>query len=295
MRASLAQATWVSYGKSWDLYFDFHLDFYGSEYILPLTEQNIVYFIGFLDLRGCRPGVVASHLSAIAHKHKMRNFPDPTQSFKVRKMLSGYRKSHPSTYDRRKPISKHVLMQLLAAIPTLFPNRYSCALYRAIFSLAFYAFLRVGEYAVSAGEQRNILQFDDIIVQPLGNVPYPEIEIHFRAYKHSNGATRTIKISSAQLASVLQIYVEYRGKQPGPFFITQSSKPICRSTVASVLSTTLKYCGYDPSCYNTHSFRVGATCHAASCGMSDTQIRYMGRWQSNAFLHYIRSGEAIFH
>ena len=41
-------------------------------------------------------------------------------------------------------------------------------------------------------------------------------------------------------------------------------------------------------CIN-HSFRIGAATWAAAKGFTDTQIRQLGRWKSNAFLNYIRT------
>ena len=37
-----------------------------------------------------------------------------------------------------------------------------------------------------------------------------------------------------------------------------------------------------------HSFRIGAASRAAAKGMSDSQIRAFGRYNSSAFLKYIR-------
>ena len=45
------------------------------------------------------------------------------------------------------------------------------------------------------------------------------------------------------------------------------------------LSMAIKYWGLDPSFYNGHSFRTGA----ADAGMSDSQIRALGHWKSDAF------------
>ena len=56
----------------------------------------------------------------------------------------------------------------------------------------------------------------------------------------------------------------------------------------SALSLAIKFCGLNPARYKGHSFRIGAASHAADRGLSDAQIRVLGRWKSNAFHRYIR-------
>ena len=50
-----------------------------------------------------------------------------------------------------------------------------------------------------------------------------------------------------------------------------------------------RYNNLDSSLYEAHSFRIGAASWAAAKGFSDSQIRLLGRWKSNAFLKYIRT------
>ena len=45
----------------------------------------------------------------------------------------------------------------------------------------------------------------------------------------------------------------------------------------------------DPSLYKSHSFRIGAASWAAAKGFSNSKIRQLGRWISNAFLNYIQT------
>ena len=40
--------------------------------------------------------------------------------------------------------------------------------------------------------------------------------------------------------------------------------------------------------YKAHGFRIGAASRAAASGLSDAQIRFLGRWSSDAFKVYIR-------
>ena len=74
-----------------------------------------------------------------------------------------------------------------------------------------------------------------------------------------------------------------------------SSYIACRMVFPYVVRTLIKFyitvsvCGLDSSRYKGHSFRIGAASLSAEKGLSDSQIRAMGRWNSNAFRKYIRS------
>ena len=58
------------------------------------------------------------------------------------------------------------------------------------------------------------------------------------------------------------------------------------------LKGALAFCDLDCSSYKSLSVRIGAPSLAAKNGMSDAQIRGLGRWKSDAFKLYIRSPTA---
>ncbi len=47
--------------------------------------------------------------------------------------------------------------------------------------------------------------------------------------------------------------------------------------------------GMNPSRYAGHSFHIGAATTAGSCGLNDSTIQMLGRWQSSAYKLYIRT------
>lgn len=83
-------------------------------------------------------------------------------------------------------------------------------------------------------------------------------------------------------------YLQQRGLRIGALFVMPDGSPVSRSFFTDKLTTALRYGGLDPAKYKAHSFRIGAASYAAERGMSDAQIRAMGRWKSNAFQKYIR-------
>ena len=83
-------------------------------------------------------------------------------------------------------------------------------------------------------------------------------------------------------------YVRYRGKSPGYLFVWPNGDPVSHTQFASTLNLCLSFAGLSTTLYKSHSFRVGAATWAVSQGASDTQLREMGRWSSDAFKRYVR-------
>ena len=73
------------------------------------------------------------------------------------------------------------------------------------------------------------------------------------------------------------------------FPVWPDGKAISRTFFIAQLNAALKFNNLDSSLYKGHSFRIGAASWAAAKGFSDSQIRLLGRWKSNAFLRYIRT------
>ena len=112
---------------------------------IPADNNLVAMYIGHLVSapHPPKPLSVASTLSASAYYHKLASQLDPT-AFVVHKVLQGLQKTSP-TGDARIPVSLPLLQSLLAAIPKVGSSTYEVSLFRALFSLLFHAFLRIGE------------------------------------------------------------------------------------------------------------------------------------------------------
>ena len=88
--------------------------------------------------------------------------------------------------------------------------------------------------------------------------------------------------------SSLLSYLCERGSSEGPLFVFTDGKPLTRGRFVEYLKKGLELAGINPSLYSGHSFRIGAATTAAKKGAEDCIIKTLGRWESSAYLQYVR-------
>ena len=84
-------------------------------------------------------------------------------------------------------------------------------------------------------------------------------------------------------------YMAVRGQQPGPFFCKQGGKPLTKPQFVAEVKRALTEAALDQRAFSSHSFRIRAVTAAAQAGIPDSAIQTLGRWNSAAFLSYIRT------
>lgn len=252
---------------------------------LPVDEQTLGMFVAHLDTKGFSPSTIWSHMSAIGFFHKFKGHADPTRSFLVQRALIGLRNK--ACADCRLPLSSSMIYALVGVLPQMNISLYERTLFGAAFHLAFTAFLRIGEiFPRSGANAARVLQISDLVIGP------DTTTLVFRHFKHGakQGVQKFCFKPSGHPATcgALRDYLALRGSTDGPLFRRGDGKPLLRSRFQRILNTCLNGCNLDPARYKGHSFRIGRATECAAMGMSDAQIRNLGRWASDAFRKYIR-------
>ena len=231
------------------------------------------------------PGVLSSF-------HKLSGLADPTKVFFVIQMPKGYGKLG-SRLDSRLPTTLPILHRLLESTIHLCHSPYEVCLFHAMYSFAFFACLRIGEITLSSSKGGGSpMQLHQLVQLVDKNQKVVALKCTFLDFKHTyNQRPFSLAINRQIQFCPVQLMLEYlalRGPKPGPVFILADGSAVTKTQFTEQLYIAFKYCGLDPSRYKGHSFRIGAASYAAEAGMSDTQIRDLGRWKSNAFQKYIR-------
>ena len=83
-------------------------------------------------------------------------------------------------------------------------------------------------------------------------------------------------------------YLIARGAGPGPLFRFNDGRPLTRNRFVTAVREALTAAGVEKSKYCGHSFRIGAATTAAKRGVEDCIIKTLGRWESTAYLQYVK-------
>ena len=111
---------------------------------LPLSRQTVAAFIAYLHSTSFAPTTITSYTSALGHVHKLLGLYDPTTSALVQKLLVAANRINP-TQDARLPLTQTILLRLMGAIDIMESGYRARVLLKAMFSVAFYGLMRVGE------------------------------------------------------------------------------------------------------------------------------------------------------
>ena len=83
-------------------------------------------------------------------------------------------------------------------------------------------------------------------------------------------------------------YISRRGLALGPLFRYEDGRPLTYAALVREIRLALGAAGLDASLFAGHSFRIGAATTVAAAGVEDALIKILGRWQSSAYVRYVR-------
>lgn len=262
----------------------------------PTSEYNLQLFVGSLHQEGLTHGTIKSYLAAIRFEQIAQNLGNPNIHLmpRLEYVLKGIKRSTGTRTRPRLPITPDILCNIRPIWQNL-PSKHNGHMLWAASSLCFFGFLRSGE--IVAPKQHEFdpevtLCYSDIQVD--SKIKPTMIRVHIKASKTDpfrQGVSLYLGATGMQLCPVMAVltYMVVRGNSPGPLFHWENGNYLTREAFVNSLREALAPAGYPPEKYAGHSFRIGAATTAAKCGIPDSLIQTLGRWQSSAYTRYIRT------
>lgn len=295
LKGAMAPSTAVTYRRAVSLLAQFVQGHCPNSPVFPATTATMANFIAYLFSLNYSPSSITTYCSAIAAIHKLQSYPDPLQHFAIKKLLTGAQRIA-GKKDARLPITEPILLRLATCLQGSGFPVFTQRMLKAMYTLAFYAVLRIGEITVRNQTPHDlVVQRKHVQVFQNRNKEIKAVELTLTDWKH-RGNAREFRIwipPKNRLTEICPVqslcqYLAIRGTKPGPLFLMESGVPCTRTFFTQCLNSCLLRIGLSTAQYKTHSFRIGGATLAALAGMSEAEIQRLGRWKSSAFKKYIR-------
>ena len=238
---------------------------------IPLVESNLCSFVSFLALESLKHRSIKVYLSAVRHMQISEGLADPFQGTMLwlEYVLKGIKQAQAEEGRKertRHPVTPTVLRQLKWVWDKRV-HQWDTRLICAAYCLCYFAFLRIGEITVPS----------DAAFDPTDHLTMADIAVDKRQSPcllksplSAQKSTRLDRECHCSLArwtlTSAQWQVSYLKK---------------RGTTARDLFKYTNYC--------SHSFRIGAVTTGAKSGIEDCVIKTLGRWESLAYLQYVKT------
>ena len=295
---TLATSTQKTYRKSLAVYQQFLWDTEKEKLKFPLNLKSFMNFITFLHVSGYAFNTILTYVSALSFYSKLSNCPDISKNFLVQKQITAIKRKGVAA-DSRMPITHEHIRSLIDNIQLSNHTEFIKKMKKAMYLLAFCAFLRVGEFTlIKQNECKRIINLEDIRFYKDQSKKW-FVELKIVEYKsHYNENPVIIMISEGDnkrycCVQILADYVNVRGNKPGPLFKFQDGITVSRRFFTDQLKQDVMRLGLNDKKYKSHSFRIGAATSASLNGISEEQIKRLGRWHSNSFKRYIRIPKSL--
>ena len=292
--ASVAPSSAKLYKRSWTLMIQCTRELnpsHSGPVLLPVSVPLLSVFISYLHTLGYSSSSIISHSSSIGYIHRILGYQNPMSHNIIQKLLAGVTRVSPPS-PPRLPITIGILAQLISSVDQVVAHYYHKSLLKAMLTIGFFGLMRIGEITMTK-EGIIPLSLSQLTFQP------SLVSINITHFKH-NKKLNPVEIpipqqSISQICPVKHLteYLQLRGFNPGPLFAFPTLKPIPRQFFSKNLSRLISFAGFQGDRYKSHSLRIGGATYYASLGYSDAQIRLLGRWDSNAFIKYIRSARVL--
>jgi site-specific recombinase XerD len=298
VHSSLAKNTAKSYNSGLSTFKQFCLQFKFSHQV-PIPPDRIALFVSYLSLKEYSTATIATYLSSISFDQKVQNYTDPTACFPIRKMLEGARIAK-SSKDSRLPITADISQKLISALPYVCSDTHETKLFMSAYTLCYFGLMRVSEIIVDSKQPQAWDPNRTLLVSDVISLNTTICKLCLKVTRTNQTGPATLMeipfIPNCDLCPVAAMndYLSIRARphvQHSPLFVHYDSTPLTRYQFTAILKKAVSHASIPQGhLYKSHGFRIGCSSQGATNGLSDEEIKYLGRWSSmsTAFKNYIR-------
>ena len=263
-------------------------------------EAAMVFFVCYCaKVRNLAHATIKLYLAGIRNYCIVKGLEYPFNKTNFQPMLQlklilrGIKKARTPSPIQRLPITAAIVDRLFYFLNGKMFDQYTDALMRAAIAVAYFGFLRCGEFTTINN-----------IFDPQTNICLGDVTMHINEACLVLKASKTdpfrlgvsvsyFKVNCSfcpieALRNFLGLRIRFANSPYTPLFLFENYSHLTRLTFLDLLHRTCKIAGLNSNQFKGHSFRIGAATSAASKGIQDHMIQCLGRWRSDAYKTYVR-------
>ena len=273
--------------------------------VLPdVTENNVLDFVAYcFQTLKLKYGTIKQYLCGIRFEYMIQGVTSPIVNMNFQRLhaaMIGIKRIQGVNRNPKMPITGDILVQLCQSLDKGYFDMYTNALMKAMILLAYFGFLRCGEFTVTNkfAHDENLTLSDIVIYEDHLSILLKQSKTDpFR-----QGVSLLVFKTGSSLCAYEGIvkYKQIRGKyfpnslgNNEPFFISVLGKAVTRAFFIEKLKLLVRSLGLDSSKFSRHSLRRGAPTHCALHRIEDHIIQKLGRWSSNCYQSYIDTPKSV--
>ena len=287
----------------------------GETMPLPLSERDILIFVGYNIRKGNKVGTIRSYLTGLKKYHLALGFKSfEYNSPLVKEILEGHDKKRRVERAGKLPIKKFGQTYRLPCTPTILKlikvelKQSKLSSEEKIFawaasSLSFYGALRGGELLEQ--EEREFAACDSLLIKDVeickpDSTGKESVTLRIKNSKTKKGQAEIVTIyasdsSNCPVAAVKKVLAITKGHpNDTPLFCDHSGRNFTLKRFNTILRQISEK-HFRQGRISAHSFRSGLVSYFAKLGHSDHDLKVLGGWSSRAFLEYVKLGRSKRH
>ena len=284
----LAPSTRRAYGSAKNRYTNFCHKY--NLVPLPVSENQLCQYVGYLAEHDIAHSTMKVYLSAIRHMQIAYKLPEPNISSMARleQVLKGIKRNQ-AKQNKKSPTRLPITSDLMRKMRTILEEKRDDEdhiMVWAAMCLCFFGFLRSGEMTIpteSAFDPGAHLTYSDVAVDDISNPSSLKVRIKVsKTDPFRKGVDIYLGRTHSDLCPVeaMLAFLAIRGNKPGFLFQFKDGKNLTKDCFVKKVWKLLQQVGVDSSKYAGHSFRIG---------VAEATIKMLGRWESSAYLLYIKT------
>lgn len=263
---------------------------------LPVTETLLCQYVSYLAEENIMHSTIKVYLSAIRHLHIENHMPDPhiASMARLEQVVKGVKRDQARKLPNQRtrlPITADLMRQMKSVLMKNCKDEDNIMLWAAM-SLCFFGFGEMTLESESSFDPGANLCYSDIAIDDPAKPTI--LKVRIKASKTDpfrKGVDVYLGRTDKDLCPLEAIlpYLAIRSDKQGFLFQFKDGRPLTKDRFVSKVRELLQQSGVDPKKYAGHSFRIGAATTASRQGVSEATIKMLGRWESSAYLRYIKT------